>query len=348
MPPGSDSNDFYASLRAEIADGLARSALGFYRTGLDTHDGGTASQVVVANCGIAVELATKSALADLGLGLLLLPRTQTRIDLRIAFAAPEAVSIAVWRKYQGELRASAYRTIGLAACADALEVLLPEETRRLKPHLDLLVRYRDASVHGHLPQVSTAEAHRAVYVAATIVPLLLRRHTGLLSAWGRAEDQEALGRFDIDRTRRIDARVEAAGKKADQLPHLKQYTTRQPDGWNRYFVECPVCKSRGTLHGTTRYAPQGQGDTYEDLFAFDAARFDCSECGLALEDPDEMDAVGLWVVAVRECTTEEVERWMNEQAKEEHRLEEAWVSYQQELGAEYEQYLRDEAESHEP
>jgi hypothetical protein len=101
------------------------------------------------------------------------------------------------------------------------------------------------------------------------------------------KNREFLAHFDDERLNRVHIKVEQARDKAKHF--TEKLSLGGPEAWDWYPIECPVCGSDGVLTGETtaetEYDHHGVGDL---SLTFVGETFKCEQCGLILEDYEEL------------------------------------------------------------
>ena len=85
----------------------------------------------------------------------------------------------------------------------------------------------------------------------------------------------------------------------------------EPEDWDWYPIECPVCGSDGILSGETNAEADIDEDGNANLFlSFIGETFKCEQCGLELADYDEMKIAGVEPVALDR--SDESDQWQED------------------------------------
>ena len=288
--------DKMKEIQIEITRNLVSAATGYARAGMGLMFGTMGlpknAQAAIGNLAIATELLLKAFIAKQDLTLLF---TGLPLELRCALAAPETMHKSFRAlPYEIELKSSSYKSIELDEAIATFCIFFPEFKKRLGSHLRFLARHRNTCVHAVHPDFREYEAERTAFLFLTLVKHIESEDTGLVRFrnWGEEKQNEAfLTYFDESRLNRVHEKVEAARKIAKTLT---KKVSLEPEEWDWYPVECPVCGSDGIVQGET----QEEIDVDEDGFgglslSFVAETFECEQCGLQLEDYDEMKIAGV-------------------------------------------------------
>lgn len=279
-------------IQKEITRNLVCAAADYARAGMGLMLGedefGRNAQAAIGNLGIATELLLKAFIAKQDLTLLF---KELPMELRCALAAPETMpeSFRVL-PYEIDLKSSAYKSLGLNEAIAVFYCFFPDFKKHYRSHLRLLAKHRNTCVHAVHPDCRKYEVERTAFMFLTLVKHIESQAVDLIhdSNWGDKEKNETfLARFDEARLRRVHAKVEAASDKAK---NLSKKVPLEPIEWDWYPIECPVCGSDGILSGETQESPVCDGDGMEVDFSlsFFGETFQCKQCGLELEDYDEM------------------------------------------------------------
>jgi hypothetical protein len=260
-------------------------------------------QPAIGNLGIAIELMLKVFIAKKNPIFIFkgLP-----CELQALFVCPEHLPKDFsWRPFEIDLRSSKYDSKELNDCISLFNMFQPEHKQELSSHFQLLSRCRNASVHFVLPSFQKYELERIAYLALRIalitkVPRLLTKN-----------DSKFLSEFKAERIDRVKKKIEEAREKARRITATGESLV-SADGWDSYMTECPVCSSEGVLSGNSDVgfdAPSEEGDPPDDRLDFFADSFICEECGLVLDDSEELRLAGMDLVYDR---SDELGDWYKE------------------------------------
>ncbi len=284
------------TIQKEITGNLVWAATGYARAGMGLMLGTTGllrnAQAAIGNLAIATELLLKAFIAKQDLTLLF---TGLPMELRCALAAPKAMPSSFRSApYEIDLRSSAYKNLGLDEAIATFCVFFPEIKKRYGSHLRFLARHRSTCVHAVHPDCREYEVERTAFLFLTLVRHLESEDDELLQyrSWGDKEKNEAfLSRFDEARLNSVHKKVEEARDKAKTLT---EKVSLDPEEWDWYPMECPVCGSDGVASGETQDEPEYDEDGFGGIsLSFLAETFECEQCGLQLEDYDEMKIAGI-------------------------------------------------------
>ena len=187
--------------------------------------------------------------------------------------------------------------------------------KRLGSHLRFLSRHRNTCVHAALPDFREYEMERTVFLFLTLVEHLKKEEPELLKYASLGDDKmnkKFLERFDEERLKRVHSEIEAAREKAKKLTEKFKlpFTT---GAWHKFPVKCPVCGSDGVLTGETepeKYDLNGEGKwVVSTILFFTGETFKCEQCGLTLNDFDELKIAGIDPDVDR---SDESDRWLAE------------------------------------
>ena len=294
-----------------LTQDLIRASAGYARAGLTLLHGTEDSnpQVAIGNLAIAIELLMKAFIAKQSLLLLF---KNLPLELRCAIAAPEAMP-KTFRKapYEIDLKSSAYKSLELDEAITTFGFFFPDMKKRLASHLRFLSRHRNTCVHAALPDFREYEMERTAFLFLTLVEHLKEKEPELLKYYNLSEDKlnkQFLARFDENRLKRVHSKIEAAKEKAKELTEKPSLSS---DEWDWYPVKCPVCGNDGTLTGETEAKIEytefkGEiAEAYRTL-NFIGEGFRCEQCGLILEDFDELKIAGIDPDVDR---SDELDRW---------------------------------------
>ncbi len=294
------------SLRKHVQSEFAQSAVGYLRIGLRSFFESNSwpylsAQAALGNLGIAVELMLKSFLAARDIQLIYknLP-FEAQAFLSAFKDLPPSFP---WRTFEIAIRSGRYETIGFDESRARFYVFVPELKQSLESHLRFLSQHRNAAVHSVFPSFQRFELEKVAFAALTIVQCLMKseqfRYTYVLTD----EDRKFLDQFRADRIDRVKRAVEKSKKHAATIEHTSSCIS--VDEWGLYVTECPICGCDGILYGDTEHGFNEDNEPFESLDFF-AYEFHCDECGLALEDNEELRLAGMETCFDR---TGELNKW---------------------------------------
>jgi hypothetical protein len=289
----------------DVTKALEAGALEYFDVGMDLYQKhlrlrGGGFQAILGNFAISIELKLKSIVAQK-----LFPYLYT--DLSKAAQAilshpkvmPEGTSPS---SFIGDLRDFTKRSIDLDQAISYFYLLHPEHKQELRPHLALLARTRNTAVHGATPAFHKYHLERVVYLACKI--LILTQEEKFLAGriHPRFEFCEAvIKKYDAARVAKVHSAIEGAKKGARALGNTLILSIGA-DEWNVHLENCPVCGNEGFVYG---YTEEDQDDIDSALW-FHRDQFECTGCGLKLEDSIELELAG---IEATEDFTDQLEAW---------------------------------------
>lgn len=308
-------------IQSEITRGLIWASDGYGRAGLALlHKKGGFErnpQVTIGNLAIAIELLMKAFISNQSLLLLY---KNLPLELRCAIITPKAMpkSFRI-APYEIDLKASMYKSLELDEAITTFAIFFPDMKKRLASHLRFLSRHRNICVHAALPDFREYEMERTAFLFLTLREHLKKKRPELFHPLpfnlGDLKvdkmNKEFLARFDEERLKRVHDKIEAAKEKAKKLTEKLSLSSDEDEWeWERYPVECSVCGSDGILEGDTDAETEydGSAEAYT-ILTFVGERFECKQCGLTLEDYDELNDAGIVPEVDR---SDECERWDEE------------------------------------
>ena len=305
-------------IQKEIVEGLSWAAAGYGRAGMGLMFAprgiGRNAQAAIGNLAIATELLLKAYIANQNLALLY---KDLPLDLRCALLAPDKMPAGFRiQPYVIDLKGSAYKSLELDEAISVFYIFFPEIKQRLNLYLRDLVRHRNICVHAVHPDCREYEVERAAFLLLTLV-----KHIGTVEArlvryrnWGDKKSNEAfLARFNEVRLDNVHKKVEAARKRAKKITDK---TSLSPQEWDWCPLQCPVCGSDGVVYGETQADADFDEDGVQEgvTLVFWAERFECDDCGLTLDDYDEMKVAGMRPGSIDR--NDEVDKWQREHPPE--------------------------------
>lgn len=310
-------------IQKQFSNSLEKAALGYFTLGItnffserkkSTYAG---NQSTIGNLAIAVELALKSFIARKSLLLLF---KSLPIEIRVLITNPESVPESFnWRSFEIELKSASYPTIELDECISLFYLFFPECKQTLHSHLKYLSKSRNASVHSILPSFQQEyEVNRVAYAALKVIGATKDELFILGDPAKRyPESVSFLQEFQDKLIEKIHKAIEKAKERAKKLP-IKSKTARQVtvSYWVQDVTKCPVCGNLAVLNGTTEkitWTRRGNEQINEPGLWFMPERFHCAECGLTLEDYDEMRLAGIDIDSSEFDRTENIQDYENDQ-----------------------------------
>ena len=285
-------------IQKEIFQNLTYASVGYGRAGLSLfHDKDkpfSSSQAAIGNLAIATELLLKGYLAKKHLLLIL---KEVPLELKAALCAPEALPSS-FRKaaFEIELRSGTFKDIGFKDVITLFGVFQPELKKRLSSHLKFLCNYRNVCVHSTLPDFRQYELERSVFLYLTLFDHIKEQDFVFfeyLYIGNTKKNEVFLKKFSEDRLNRVHTAMDNAKEKAKKIEEKTSITV---DGWDLFVISCPVCGSDAIIEGETEEdeVDYGSGEHPPNFYlTFFGNSFNCKECGLKLEDYDELKIAGI-------------------------------------------------------
>lgn len=308
------TENFVDGLRREIVTSLSRSALSYYRIGIEQffklrnqpfYD----YQPAVGLLCISVELLLKAVVGKKAFRHLY---QNLPTEVQILLTYPDSIAgDARPRVFANDLRSFVFKAVELNDAISLFYSFYPEKKQEYKPYLSILSSIRNVSVHAALPSFERYHLDRVAYIATQLF-LFMETAKALDYLFVRvdAEVRRFVESYEDERVQRVAAAINDAKASSKKLNHLGSHIFFSDDPWDLYFTECPVCNSGGTVDGYTEHYIDG-GQHHLSFFC-DAFR--CDECGLELLDTKELELAGMDTVLDRR---DEVDRWLKEHYYEE-------------------------------
>lgn len=304
---------YHHSITKYLYEEFEKSAVAYLRNSLKMlHEArkpsGDNSQPAIGNLGITVELMLKTLIVKHNPSLLF---TGLPDEIKIFFACPESLPKGFnWRPFDIDLRSFKYNTKELNECISLFYILLPEYKHELHSYFRLLACCRNASVHSVLPSFQRFELERLGFLTMRLYTILVEtKNMYGFSYWLTKEDKKFLSEFKNERIERFKKKIEEAKEKSKHIDTSR--ASLSVDGWEDYVVECPMCGAEAILAGYTELSVGSAPDGYEPDFSLDflADSFECQDCGLKLDDSEELKHAGMELHYDR---SDELERWQEE------------------------------------
>lgn len=283
-------------IQKQYASDLSKSALDYLKTGLELFHKRRFSdylgmQTSLGNISISIELMIKAFLADKNLALIFkgLP-----LELKVILTCPDSIpENSNWRNYDLNFRFGSYKTLEFDECVSSFYIFKPDVKQSLHSHLRIIAKSRNASVHSIFPNLQKYEIERAAYVALQLLETMKDTTLFKFSFLSLTDaDKKFLSEFKEERIERVKKAIEKAKEKAHRLENFESYIS--VDSWEVYITSCPVCGCDALLEGYTEpYADQDGEDSWSAGLDFFADTFRCENCGLSLEDSDEIRLAGI-------------------------------------------------------
>lgn len=298
-------------LRNELSRDLRESALRYLEVGLDLfyrereHDR-FHIQPAIGNLSTAIELMIKAFLAEAHLTLVFdnLPD-----ELRAIILCPEQTTRSLMPAYKHGLKGFRFKTIDLEKSIAMFKCFFDIEKLELEPYFKLLSRHRNAALHGSLPIYEKYELERIAYLALKVKEALGKKSENGSSLLKSKCDKEFLKAYDENRVFNVAKKIEAAKEKANRSDVVESYCS--VDDWDTYVTVCPVCGVDAILLGSTDVAldidEDGEANPYPVFLAYS---LECDNCGLALNDTEELRLAG---VGLKYERLEDIDKWIEEQ-----------------------------------
>jgi hypothetical protein len=193
------------------------------------------------------------------------------------------------RQYANELRSFSYGTIELNQAISYFYQFFPDTKQELKPYLSLITAARNVSVHGALPSFQRYDLEKVAYLSTCLFAFVSERNLfNGFYVWFEKETQDFIRNYQEERIGRVRDAIAAAKTKSKAIKHYGSYVS-QPSEWERYVIECPICGSQALAHGDTTESTDEDGPALWFL----ANYFSCEECGLELNDTEELKLAGI-------------------------------------------------------
>lgn len=300
---------YFESIKERLRHELARSARGYLKSGLqlfyeERKSSYTCIQPAIGNLGIAVELMLKTFIISKNPFLLFcgLP-----VELRVLFSSPNEIPKSFnWRQYDIDLRSFAFKTIELDEAISIFYVYFPKHKQMLQSYFRFLSRTRNLSVHASLPSFQKYDLEKIAYLSLHVLELL--ENTKAFKYEGyylTKKDKKFIESFDAERIERVRKKVEMAKEKSRKIEHETFIGTA--DEWELFTTDCPICNSEGMLSGYTEISGElDENGIQSPSLDFFADSFECSACGLVLDDVKELELAGMDTVYDRSV---DLDRW---------------------------------------
>lgn len=298
-------------IKSKYAENLFRVALDFLEIGLiEFHNRRNSDwqhyQVSLANLSVGIELLVKAVIAKKNLALLF---TNLTDEQRSALICPDKMPSGFnWQLMTLDLHSLLFKSIDLDRTLTLLYVFLPNLKAELYSHTRFISRYRNAALHGLCPHFERYEADRVAFVALRLAKAVKEdKEFTFPHSFFDDKNQNFLEEFKKEKIGRVKKALENAKRNARKLPG-KTYLI--VDDWELYVSKCPICDSDAELEGNTEEEAVSGEDGPEPMLTFFAHRFSCENCGLVLEDSDELSLANINSEIDR---SEDLDKWFADQ-----------------------------------
>jgi len=301
-------------LKSEISSQLRSSAISYLKMAKE-HFHRTSSKnwydfqgIIGAFC-ISIELILKSTIAHFSLRDLYvdLPK-EAKLYLSNFEIVPDAKS---FNKYKLDLKLFHYKTMEFDACVGCFYVIYPELKQFYRPYFKYITKIRNLSVHAALPNFQRYDLLRIAFVAIKLFKELKEKE--LIPRYNIIEhekDEKFLSEYNDDQIKHVQKKIEQARANVKSMDYYWTMRLSTDVHWDYFQYDCPICDSEADLYGTTDLEVgeeyDGQADMYLQFFA---DGFECTECGLVLEDVNELQLAGIEIVHERDS---DLEKWLKE------------------------------------
>ena len=305
---------YHHSITRYLYEEFEKSAIAYLRTALEMFHkmrklSDVNSQPSIGNLGITIELMLKTLIVKHNPILLFKGLSD---EIQTLFVCPESLPKNFnWRPFDIELRSFKYKTKELDECISLFYVLLPEHKQELHAYFKLCALCRNASVHSVMPSFQRFELERLGFLTLRLFNILddkknVYGYQYLLTE----DDKQFLAEFKNERIDRVKKIIEDAKEKSKHITTCRASTS--VDGWESYVIECPICGADAILTGYTEIQFENTPDGYPPDASLDffADSFECDDCGLKLNDSDELKLASIDLHYDR---SDELEHWYEDQ-----------------------------------
>ena len=305
-------DNYILELKNKISEELSRAAHEYLENALNMFHKHNrleyeCSQAAIGNLVIAMELLLKSFLTTKNLSIIF---KDIPSEIRIILSSPEIIpKFFEWRSFDVDLRSYKYKMIDFDECIAGFYIFFPELKQLLMPHINFLSKWRHTSLHGFLLPLHKFEFERIGFAVLSVIISLINDHSFHYSWYILTEDDKSFLRdFESKRNERVTMAVERAKNKSSETSsdHLDVIVAHN---WETFPTNCPVCDFIGLLTGYTELALAEDEDGSSPTLDFFAITFTCEECGLSLNDIEELKLAGMNTLYDR---SNDLDKWFKE------------------------------------
>lgn len=277
----------------DIAKSLQDAALDYFNLGIRLYQDGKKRpwqgfQAVLGNLSIACELLLKAIIARKMFSCLY-PNLSKEALAMLHY--PEAMPAGTTpNTFIGDLRSFTEKVIDISQATSYFYQLYPDKKQEFKPHLSLLAPIRNIAVHAAFPEFQKYHLERVAYIACKLFKLAKDDEVfkWLFMISNQQEIDGIIKRYDDERVTKVHKAIEQAKTKSKSLDFLYAWNFGSNE-WEMRDEKCPVCKNDAICCGYT------EEDETEDGISlwFVKDQFECDNCGLVLDDSDELELAGI-------------------------------------------------------
>jgi hypothetical protein len=291
----SDIQKYLAKTQEEYIQQLTKAAYDYLKAGLGIfHEcrrltDYTNSQAALGNLAISLELKLKAFIASKNLLFLF---KSVPNEVRILLVCPETLPEEFnWKPFDIDFKSAKYQTIELDECLALLYIFIPGIRQQFQPHLKLISAARNTSVHSILPSFHKYELERAAYITLRVFELIDSQTNNWYYAYRKSEnDNRFMSSFQEERIEQVKKAIEIAKEKAKSLSTKYNPIGISPTQWEIFIAPCPICENDAYFTGDTELGYSKDGEPYLDFLPYD---LECEECGLKLNDIEELELAGI-------------------------------------------------------
>lgn len=279
-------------LKEDLIRSLANSSIGYLKLGMEHFHSKKYyyefhPQTIISNLSISIELMLKAFIAKHGLELLF---DNLPLEFRAILAKPNSFKKSRLRPYEIELQSNFFSTKKLSDCIALFYILKPDHKQIFGSYFKQLILARNSSLHFYLPKYKKYNVERIAYLAISLYKLLKEESVFSFNYNFTKEDDGFITTYDSDRIIKVEKVLKMARENAKKLDY-SNYTYSPHDEWQSYETDCPCCGSNALLFGDTE--EDFDSEYGEPYLTFIAYSFECSECGLVLDDFFELELAGM-------------------------------------------------------
>lgn len=289
----------------DIAKSLQDAALSYFNLGIRLYIDGKKRpwegfQAVLGNLSISCELLLKAIIARKMFSCLY-PNLSKEALAMLHYPA-SMPSGATPNSFIGDLRNFSEKVIDISQATSFFYQLYPDRKQEFKPHLSLLAPVRNIAVHAAFPEFQKYHLERVAYIACKLFKLA--KDDGVFK-WlflisNEKEIDVIIKRYNEERVNKVHQSIEQAKAKSKSLDFLYAWNFGSNE-WEMRDEKCPVCQNDAICYGYTEEDETEDGISL--LFIKD--QFECDNCGLILDDAEELELAGIE-------TSEDLEAYLDE------------------------------------
>lgn len=288
-----DLVDFINDLKKEITRSLTNSSRAYYQAAIDLfhkYREQTLSeyQPAIGMLCIAVELLLKAVIAKKAFRHLY---TNIPTEIQLLMGYPESLPKSINpRQFLHDIQGFKYKTVEFNEAVSLFYKFYPEKKQEFKPYFSLMSLSRNISIHGAFPSIQRYDLDRIAFISTKLFTFIEdQKIFKYFSIYSDEKTTKFIDNYQEKKIKRVQSAIESAKTKSKKIDYLASFILSSSNKWETMIEKCPVCGSDATFGGFTE---EYQDGTISGLTFF-CDYFFCHECGLELNDYEEIELAGM-------------------------------------------------------